>query len=286
LHLSALSNEDRLAYRCAIHNALISRIKILIEAIQKYLPSQQQERVHRILAAGESLISPSLGADINLLWEDSAVQKAIIKHSNNEIPTYIQYFLGRIERISAVNYVPCNQDILLCPKSSTGVVHTDVHVADVMLRIVDIVGLGEKKKWVHCFEDVISVVFCVALDEYDMCEGYSNKMNLALELFTEVCNETLFQNAGMILLFTKKDVFEEKIQQVDMTMAFPDYKGGKNYQSAVTYIQKQFIDRIPKGKAIYPHVMSALDTNNNVENVLFTAVKDVVLRQILINAKK
>jgi guanine nucleotide-binding protein G(i) subunit alpha len=26
---------------------------------------------------------------------------------------------------------------------------------------------SERKKWIHCFEDVTSIIFCVALSEYD-----------------------------------------------------------------------------------------------------------------------
>jgi len=26
---------------------------------------------------------------------------------------------------------------------------------------------SERKKWIHCFENVMSIIFCVALSEYD-----------------------------------------------------------------------------------------------------------------------
>jgi guanine nucleotide-binding protein G(i) subunit alpha len=28
---------------------------------------------------------------------------------------------------------------------------------------------SERKKWIHCFENVTSIIFCVALSEYDQC---------------------------------------------------------------------------------------------------------------------
>jgi hypothetical protein len=34
--------------------------------------------------------------------------------------------------------------------------------------LVDVGGQrSERKKWIHCFEDVTAVVFCVAMSEYD-----------------------------------------------------------------------------------------------------------------------
>ena len=28
---------------------------------------------------------------------------------------------------------------------------------------------SERKKWIHCFESVTSIIFCTALSEYDQC---------------------------------------------------------------------------------------------------------------------
>lgn len=36
------------------------------------------------------------------------------------------------------------------------------------LRLFDVGGQrSERKKWIHCFEDVTAIIFCVAMSEYD-----------------------------------------------------------------------------------------------------------------------
>lgn len=35
-------------------------------------------------------------------------------------------------------------------------------------RLFDVGGQrSERKKWIHCFEDVTAIIFCVAMSEYD-----------------------------------------------------------------------------------------------------------------------
>jgi guanine nucleotide-binding protein G(i) subunit alpha len=53
---------------------------------------------------------------------------------------------------------------------------------------------SERKKWIHCFENVTSIIFCVALSEYDqvlleeanqVCESLPVNLGLALTSLTE-----------------------------------------------------------------------------------------------------
>lgn len=40
--------------------------------------------------------------------------------------------------------------------------------ANMVCSMFDVGGQrSERKKWIHCFENVTSIIFCVALSEYD-----------------------------------------------------------------------------------------------------------------------
>ena len=42
---------------------------------------------------------------------------------------------------------------------------------------------SERKKWIHCFENVTSIIFCVALSEYDqVLLEESNQVRLLLSM--------------------------------------------------------------------------------------------------------
>lgn len=48
---------------------------------------------------------------------------------------------------------------------------------------------SERKKWIHCFENVTSIIFCVALSEYDqvLLEESSQVRSVLLTLITDLC---------------------------------------------------------------------------------------------------
>ncbi|CAN0403236.1 unnamed protein product, partial [Hapterophycus canaliculatus] len=76
---------------------------------------------------------------------------------------------------------------------------------------------NERKKWIHCFDNVTAVIFVAALSEYDQClfeDASTNRMIEAMDLFNEICNNRFFSESSMILFLNKKDLFAEKIQRV------------------------------------------------------------------------
>ncbi len=52
---------------------------------------------------------------------------------------------------------------------TTGIVEVNFKFKGLLFRIFDVGGQrSERKKWIHCFEDVTAIVFCVALSAYDL----------------------------------------------------------------------------------------------------------------------
>lgn len=97
-----------------------------------------------------------------------------------------------IDRVAAVNYLPTEQDILRVRVPTTGIIEYPFDLEEIRfrycpktrndevskillalsytahLRMVDVGGQrSERRKWIHCFENVTSIIFLVALSEYD-----------------------------------------------------------------------------------------------------------------------
>jgi len=70
--------------------------------------------------------------------------------------------------MSAQSYIPTDQDILRSRVKTTGIIETSFRVGELTYRIFDVGGQrSERKKWIHCFDNVSALVFMVSLSEYD-----------------------------------------------------------------------------------------------------------------------
>jgi hypothetical protein len=96
--------------------------------------------------------------------------------------------------------------------------------------MVDVGGQRtERRKWIHCFEHVTSILFLVALSEYDQVLAESkekvNRMEESRALFRTILCERWFELSSVILFLNKTDIFQEKIVQSPLSQYFPDFKG-------------------------------------------------------------
>jgi len=151
-------------------------------------------------------------------------------------------------------------------------------------------------RWIHCFDDVTAIIFVTSLSEYDQKlfeDEKMNRMEESLNLFEEIINCRYFKNTPIIVFYNKKDLFQKKIQKVDLKVCFKDYTGnnkfvkianqnvgGCDYDKALAWIQSKFkkLNQNEK-RPIFEHVTCATDTNN--VRVVFDAVRQIILQQIL-----
>ncbi len=118
---------------------------------------------------------------------------------------------------------------------------------------------SERKKWIHCFENVTSIIFCVALSEYDQVlleesnqvsryfrmkasttNKLQNRMMESLVLFDSVVNSRWFMRTSIILFLNKVDLFRSKLGRSPLSNYFPDYYGGNDINRASKYLLWRF----------------------------------------------
>ncbi|KAK7748810.1 Guanine nucleotide-binding protein alpha-2 subunit [Cytospora paraplurivora] len=160
---------------------------------------------------------------------------------------------------------------------------TEFYLMDSAEYMFDVGGQrSERKKWIHCFENVTSIIFCVALSEYDQVlleESSQNRMMESLLLFDSVVNSRWFVRTSIILFLNKVDIFKQKLSRSPLGNYFPDYSGGNDVQKAAKYLLWRFNQVNRAYLNLYPHLTQATDTSNI--RLVFAAVKETILNNAL-----
>ncbi|XP_025408136.1 G protein alpha q subunit isoform X2 [Sipha flava] len=194
-------------------------------------------------------------------------------------------YLSDLARIEAPDYLPTEQDILRARAPTTGIIEYPFDLDGIVFRMVDVGGQrSERRKWIHCFENVTSIIFLVALSEYDQILFESeneNRMEESKALFKTIITYPWFQHSSVILFLNKKDLLEEKIMYSHLVDYFPDFDGSKQDNNAAQqYILKMYLKQNPDpDRMCYSHFTVATDTENI--KLVFCAVKDTIMQSAL-----
>ncbi|SAL99720.1 hypothetical protein [Absidia glauca] len=226
---------------------------------------------------------PDYLVPLKQMWADEGVQSACRQGNTFALHDNVKYYFSQLDRLWSRDYVPTDQDIIRCRAKTTGIVETVFHLGPLTYRMFDVGGQrSERKKWIHCFENVTAILFVVAISGYDQCLVEDrDSMHEALMLFDTICNSPWFVNTSMILFLNKIDIFKEKINVSPVSPWFPDFKGdNQGYEQARSYFKKRF-QRLNQNteKRVYTHYTDATDTTL-LKHVML-AVSDIILNENL-----
>lgn len=284
------SQEELSSYKYIIFGNCITQLKVIVNAAGK-LNIEIEDEENKIRAAnfaklpsGGEAWSREVGEMIKHLWKDKGVQEAYaLRDKKYQLNDSAAYFFENVERFLEPDYLPTEQDVLRARVRSTGIEEAQFKFEDMEFRMLDVGGQrSERRKWIHCFDCVTAVIFCVALSEYDQTlreDETQNRMKESLLLFDEICNSPWFKDTAFILFFNKVDLFREKIARVDLKLCFENYTGGLDYEAGSSFIRQKFLEQNTSPHVIYTHFTCAINTENI--QFVFKSVRETLLKNIL-----
>lgn len=289
IHDSGFTPEDFRQYKPVVYSNTIQSMVAILRAMQSLQITfadlsreQDAKMVFDIVTRMEDTepFSEEFLHAMKRLWMDDGVQQCLQRSNEYQLNDSAKYFLDDLDRLGRKDYMPTEQDILRTRVKTTGIVEVHFSFKNLNFKLFDVGGQrSERKKWIHCFEDVTAIIFCVAMSEYDQVlheDETTNRMQESLKLFDSICNNKWFLETAIILFLNKKDLFEEKIKRSPLTICFPEYTGEQNYQEAAAFVQAQFEAKNKSNdKEIYCHMTCATDTTNI--QFVFDAVTDVII---------
>uniref|UniRef100_A0A4W4EWE3 Guanine nucleotide-binding protein subunit alpha n=1 Tax=Electrophorus electricus TaxID=8005 RepID=A0A4W4EWE3_ELEEL len=317
IHGAGYTDEDKRGFTKLVYQNIFTSMQAMIRATEtlnigyKYDQNKanamllKEVDIEKVMSFDQPYVSA-----VKMLWSDPGIQEAYDRRREYQLSDSTKYYLSDLDRIADPSYLPTQQDVLRVRIPTTGIIEYPFDLQSIIfrfeklsdvkrvkgdclhstcplllsltLRMVDVGGQrSERRKWIHCFENVTSIMFLVALSEYDQVlveSDNENRMEESKALFRTIITYPWFQNSSVILFLNKKDLLEEKISYSHLVDYFPEFDGPqRDAQTAREFILKMFVDLNPDSdKIIYSHFTCATDTENI--RFVFAAVKDTILQ--------
>ncbi|XP_005917367.1 guanine nucleotide-binding protein G(q) subunit alpha isoform X1 [Haplochromis burtoni] len=289
IHGRGYSDEDKRGFKQLVYQNIFTAMQAMIQAMNVLqIPYKYEHNKANATTVNKAdvekvvtLTNPYIDA-LKSLWSDPGIQECYNRKREYQLSDSAKYYLDDLDRISDTGYLPTQQDVLRVRVPTTGIIEYPFDLEGVVFRMVDVGGQrSERRKWIHCFENVTSIMFLVALSEYDQVLAESsneNRMEESMALFKTIISYKWFEESSIILFLNKIDLLEEKIMYSHLVDYFPEYDGPpQDVDAGKAFILDMFVSLNPdEKKIIYSHFTCATDTDN--VRFVFCVVKDHILQ--------
>jgi len=270
LHSKKAQRQERMVYVSVLHGNAIQCMATLVRECENFgydvdMSDEQTAAADATRAIAQDtsfVLDPFTAADVHLLWSSAPIQKTWARRSEFWHLENSEYYFDHAARFAEPDFEPTEEDMVMARKRTTGVQVTDFAASGLHWSVVDVGGQrSERRKWIHCFDNVKAILFVVNLLEYVNVlfeDKAVNRMHESLELFEKLMKEPVFAETPVFLCLNKKDLFERELERRGIECCFPDYTGPQQLQPSVNYIAEQFQARLPAGRArAVVHLMAA-----------------------------
>jgi len=288
--------QEQKRYVGVIHSNIIVNAQALATASNDFgEPTTPEGQAAKELILGLSdqgtVVTKDVARQILSLWRDPGIQKCYDMRASYQLNDSTQYFFDRLPQITEPGWLPTHDDIVRTRIRTTGIVEHKFEIGGNLFKMFDVGGQrNERKKWIHCFENVTAVMFVVAISEFDqvLFEDYNtNRMQEAITLFTDIVNSPFFKKVAFILFLNKDDLFREKIATRNITdstcLELKSFQGNcRDYKETTDFLKQLFIGKKKQqggdraGAKIHCHLTCA--TNKDLVNQVFNAVKEIIVQ--------
>lgn len=222
---------------------------------------------------------------IHKLWtSDPGIHNCYERSNEFQFEASAEYYFENVYKFADPDYYCTDTDILKGRIKTTGITETNFNINSFKFKVLDAGGQrSERRKWIHCFDNITAVLFVLAISEYDQMlfeDERVNRLHESIVLFDSLCNSKWFANTPFILFLNKTDIFEKKIQRSPLKQYYPEYNGKpQDSAEAMKFFETNFLKLNRTNKPIYVHRTCATDSKSM--KFVLSAVTDVIVQQNL-----
>lgn len=173
IHNVVDESNNKLQYVTTLKKNVIEAIQTLINASKTLnIPiesTQAQEAAAKLLTLDqEAQVNETLAPLVHSVWKDAGIQKTYDRRSEYWNMDATPYYLDEVFRIADDNFEPNEEDQLMARVRTTGIVVSEIIEEPYRFEVVDVGGQrSERRKWIHCFDDVKAIIFLASLSGYN-----------------------------------------------------------------------------------------------------------------------
>ena len=294
LYGSGFSYEGRLEFQSVILGVLFEGTAAVLDAMKSQLgisldtsdAVQASKRLYDAKSRVRFELTEDEANDLKKLFADVGFRAAMRRSAEYQLQDCFATYAEEVKGYPSwggVGWVPSVSDCIAARVRTSGIQTEEITLEAVTFRIFDVGGQrAERRKWISCFDGVTGVIFVAAASEYDQVlyeDKAKNRLEEAVELFTEMANHNAFKTTPFILFLNKKDLFVHKYEvnkiPLNKSGRFPDAPENASAEEALTWMKKLFVDKNKTERQVFAHVVTAVDPDN-VQKV-FRACKQIIL---------
>ncbi|KAI6121937.1 G-alpha-domain-containing protein [Pisolithus sp. B1] len=233
--------------------------------------------------------------DIISLWNNHFVRQLLTtrKIRLEEAPGF---FLNDLQRVTALNYIPSDDDVLRARLKTVGVSEYRCEMEasagrehGTEWRIVDVGGSrSQVATWVPFFDDVDAIIFLAPISAFDQVlseDRTVNRLEDSVLLWKAICSNKLLANVDLVLFLNKCDILEAKLKSgIRLAKYVRSYGDRANdLETACKYFRSKFSaihrEYSPLPRKFYGFCTSVTDTTTTAG--ILASVRDMVVRRHL-----
>jgi len=245
------------------------------------------EEVSKILYAARQ--------DLLDLWRDLSVRE-ILRKRKVKLEEGPGFFLDQLERVTSLDYVPSDDDVLRARLKTIGVseyifdMEASAGKQSAMIwKIYDVGGTrSQRSAWVPFFDNMNAIIFLAPISAFDqtLAEDRSiNRLEDSVFLWKSICANKVLAGVDLILFLNKCDILSQKLRSgIKLCKYVRSYSDKPNdAESAAKYFRSKFAaiqrEYSPRSRRFYCYCTSVTDTTTT--SGILASVKDIVIREHL-----
>ncbi|KAH9033514.1 guanine nucleotide binding protein, alpha subunit [Lactarius pseudohatsudake] len=226
------------------------------------------------------------------LWGDEWVRNRLVE-KRVRLQESSGFYLDQIERITAKDYSPTDDDVLKARLKTVGVVEHPFTISMGTMRgntswvIYDVGGArNQRHAWAPFFQDVNSIIFLAPISAFDQVlteDTRVNRLEDSLLLWRAVISNKLLGKVPIVLFLNKCDLLREKLEAgVRLKSHLVTYGDRPNdYESVSKYLRNKFGQLHNQNspnhdRELFIHYTSVVDKEKTAQ--IIASVREAILR--------